>query len=209
MKFSRSSPLLCGGVVLALAGPLKAQPRAHLTYAEVEKLRNAQDSSERIKVYLAFAQQRLDRAQEFGSQPAAGSQATRLLSEYISITDEMKRWIQYQYDHGGDMRAGLKALIEQGPRQIATLRHMQAALSTAPHAERHALRDAIADMTDAVDGGTQALSVQEKKFGKLKQERKLEAREIKARRKAEEKRNKEEKKLLKRLRQKHSSDEGN
>ena len=206
MKLSRPAALvLCGFALVLSAGPGRAQSRAHLTPAEREKLRNAQDPSERIKVYLAFAQQKLDRAADLSGRPGGASESTRLLGQYISITDEMKRWIQYQFDRNGDMRVGLKDLMEQGPQQIEALRKMEGPAAANGGDHHRALKDAIADMTDAVDGGAQALSDQEKKFGKLKQERKLEARQIKARRKEEEKKNKEEKKLLKRLRRKKRS----
>lgn len=193
-------------VALALSpGLARAQHRAHLTSSEREKLRDAQNPSKRIEVYLSLAQQKLDQAQQPGRAPGSA----RLLNDYISITDEMKHWIQYQYDHRGDMRAGLKNLVEQGPQQIEQLRHLQASTPASARNVRRALREAIADMTDGVDGGAKALSDQEKVFGKLKQERKLEAREIKARRKEAEKEQKRERKLLKRLRKKHPTGEPN
>ncbi len=206
MRFFKAAVFLGGGMALAFtASFVRAQHRAHLTSAEREQLRDAQDPSKRIKVYLDFAQQKLDLAKQLG----AGPPSARLLSDYISVTDEMKRWIQYQYDRRGDMRAGLKDLVEQGPEQIEQLRRLEAATPASARAERHALRDAIADMTDAVDGGVKALEDQEKTFGKRKQERKLEAREIKARRKQDEKEEKKERKLLKRLRKKNPSAESN
>jgi hypothetical protein len=195
-------------MALAVSGqPARAQGRDHLTSAEREKLRDAQDPSARIKVYLAFEQERLDRIEQLGERPFNGSASDRLVGQYISITDEMKRWVQYQFDRNGDMRAGLRELVERGPQQLEELRRIER--SSAPDAGRYrrSLKDAIADMTDAVDGGAQAFSDQEKKFGKLKRERKLEAQQIKARRKEAEKRNKEEKKLLKHLRKKDRSGE--
>lgn len=176
-----------------------------LTEDETDKLREEQDPAKRIELYVSFAQDRLDRFINFRAQPPdpnydTGEYLDRLLGEYISVNDEMKDWIEDQYDRHGDMRKGLRTLIERGTPQLGELRQIQG--SPGPFASdfAHSLRDAIDDLTDALDGATKALADQEKKFGELKKEEKQEAKDASVRQKEERKRTKEEKKLEKKER---------
>jgi hypothetical protein len=174
-----------------------------LTDDEADKLRDQQDPGKRIELYLAFAQERLDRFLNFRSQPAdpkydTGEYLDRLLGEYVAVDDELKDWIENQYERGGDMRGGLHALLERGPKQLEMLRQVQHSPDAFARDYQGSLRDAIDDLTDTLDGATQALASQEKKFGELKREAKADARASKEREKEEKKRTKEEKKLRKR-----------
>lgn len=175
-----------------------------LTDDEQNKLRDAQDPSARIEVYLGLEEDRLLKFENFRSNPSDpkkyddGAYLDKLLGQYIDINDEMKNWIQDQYDHEGDMRKGLSALLDQGARQLNELRHIQQTPDAFASAYADSLHDAIDDLNDTLDGGTKALAGQTKKFGELKQEQKLDAREAKERIKQEKKEAKEEKKLRKR-----------
>ena len=174
-----------------------------LTDDEEDKLREEQDPAKRIELYLAFAQDRLDRFVNFRSKPAdpnydTGEYLDRLLGEYVAVDDELKDWIEYQYGRSGDMRAGLRALLERGPRQLEQLRQVQQAPDAFARDYANSLRDAIDDLTDTLDGASKALADQEKKYGELKREAKADARAAKEREKEEKKRTKEEKKLRKR-----------
>jgi hypothetical protein len=184
-------------------GCLRAQSGPSLSDAEEEKLREAQDPGERIGVYLDLMQERLDRFESFRHQPDnpkydnAGYLGD-LLQDYVAIDVELKNWIDYQYQQQGDMRDGLRKLLERGPQQLALLRGVQGApdRNTAHYAD--SLRDAIDQLSDTLDGATQAIGDQVKKFGELKREEKVAARAAKERAKEEKKRSKEEKKLRKR-----------
>ncbi len=196
-------------VILALAllalvpHALRAQQKGDfLTDEEQDKLREAQDPSDRIKVYLAFEQARLDRFDNFRNQPADPSYDNAgylegLLSQFISLNDEMKNWIEDQYGRNGDMRAGLHVLLDAGPKQLEQLRRIQQTPDANVADYAGSLRDAIDDLTDTLDGGTKALTDQEKKFGAMKREQKAEAQAAKVRTKEEKKRTKEEEKLRK------------
>jgi hypothetical protein len=182
---------------------LPAKGQDILSDEEDEKIREAQDPSDRIQVYIEFAQARLDRVDEFRQKPAdaqldIGAFLGKMMDQYITLTDEMKNWIQDQYDRQGDMRRGLRKLLEAGPRQIEELRRIQE--SPGPYAAdyRKSLGEAMDDLSDALDGAAKALQAQEKKFGELKKQEKADARTAKEREKEEKKRAKEEKKLRKR-----------
>jgi len=190
--------LLVASVVI-----IRAQKGDFLTEEEEDKLREAQDPSERIEVYAALAQTRLDRIDEFRQRPAdpkydTGAYLDQLVGQYIVLTDELKNWVQVQYDRQGDMRRGLRKLLELGPKQLEMLRRIQQ--TPGPYAAEYgkSLRDAIDDLTDTLDGATKALAEQQKKYGELKREEKAAAQAAKVREKEEKKRAKEEQKLRKR-----------
>ena len=197
---------------LLLAPPwARANQGGYLTPREQDELRDAQDPSGRIKIYLKFAQERLNRFDGLrdGSpeaQPDLGEQLDKLLGEYISIDGELKDWIQYQYERGADMRPGLRSLIEGAPQQLQYLEHIQNTPGPAAPEYADSLRDAIADLNDTINGAAQAFAEQEKKFPAMARDEKADRRALKLARKEEKKQNKEEKKLNekeKKLRKKH------
>jgi len=190
------------GLLTILAWPLAAQTGVQLNPQEEDKLREAQEPGQRIVVYLDFLQERLERFDSYRHRPVdpkydQAGYLEDVISEYIALDEEMKNWIDYQYEHNGDMRSGLKALIERGPRQLVTLRAIQG--SPDPYSKQYgdSLRDAIDQLNDAIDGATKGLADQEKKFGELKKQEQEEKRISKERRKEESKRTKEEKKQRK------------
>jgi hypothetical protein len=195
-------------LVLALLMPLAApamtalaQKPDYISDEEEDKIREAQEPSERIEVYLTLAQSRLDRIEGFRSKPMDpqydnGAYIDHLLDEYISLTDDLKNWIQDQYDRRGDMRKGLRKVLEMGPKQLHDLGRIQASPDAYAADYVKSLGDAKDDLTDALDGATKALADQVKIFGELKSE-KAEAQSEKDRMKEEKKRSKEEEKLRK------------
>jgi hypothetical protein len=196
-------------ILLALA-PFcaRAQSQDGLSSAEVDKLRDAQDPSERIKVYLAFQQDRLGRMEVVReSNGDDQDNMDDLLNQYISIENELKDWIQYQFDHDGDMRKGLRALLDEGPGQLEILRHIQKSPPPGSSDFSMSLRDAIADMTDTLDGATQALALQQKKFPQMAQSAKADERALKNERKEQKKLNRKERKMRNRHRKSDNPDD--
>jgi len=189
-----------------------AQKPDYISDEEEDKIREAQEPSERIELYLTLAQSRLDRIEEFRSKPMDpqydnGAYIDHMLDEYISLTDELKNWIQYQYDHRGDMRKGLRKVLEMGPKQLHDLGRIQASPDAYAADYVKSLGDAKDDLTDALDGATKALAEQVKRLGELKSDEKAEAQSEKERMKEENKRTKEEKKLRKKERKQAPPDD--
>ena len=196
--------------IFLLLPPLCARAQNHdfLTSAEVDKLRDAQDPSERVKVYLSFQQDRLGRME--AARESNGDDRDNiddLLNQFISIDNEMKDWIQYQFDHDGDMRKGLRALLDEGPKQLEILRHIQSSPGPGSSDFANSLRDAIADMNDTLDGATQALAVQQKKFPEMAESAKAGSRELKKEQKEQKKLNQKERKMRNRHRKNDNSDD--
>jgi hypothetical protein len=176
-----------------------------LTEDEADQLRDQQDPGGRIELYLSFAQVRLDLFQNFRSRPQDpkydnGAYLDQVLAQYIAIDNELKDWIQDHYDREGDMRKGLRAVLDRGPKQLAELRHIQQTPDGLEGVYRNNLKDAIDNLSDTLDGATQALADQEKRFGELRREAKEDTRSTKERQKEARQRAKEERKLQKKER---------
>lgn len=203
--------------LLAVCAPANwalAQKPDYVSDEEEEKLRDAQAPSDRIVVYLELAQSRLDRIAQFRSQPMDpaydnGAYIDKLLDQYISLTDDLKNWIQDQYDRKADMRKGLRKALEVGPKQLEDLRRIQASPDAYVADYAKSLHDARDDFTDALDGATKALGDQIKALGELKDEEKADAKSEKERAKGEKKRSKEEEKLRKKESKQNPPDEDN
>jgi vacuolar-type H+-ATPase subunit I/STV1 len=194
--------LVLGGLPLA---SIPAQKEAALSDEEEDRLREEQDPGKRVELYLDFAQDRLGQFDQFRQKPAdpkydTGAYLDKLLGQYITLQDELKNWIQYQYDRQGDMRKGLHTLLDRGPQQLDELRHIQQEPDPFVSDYRDSLRDAIDNLNDILDGATNALNSQQKKFGELKREEKVDEQQAKQAAKDEKKRIKEEEKLRKKER---------
>lgn len=190
-------------LLVVLPARARAQTGAPLSDEEQDKLREAQDPGERIGVYVDFMQDRLDRFDDFRHRPDDpkydnAGYLNDLLGEYVALSGELKNWIDYQYQHQGDMRSGLQQLLERGPQQLVVLRRVAETPDSYASHYADSLRDAIDQISDALDGATKALADQQKKFGEMKRAEKATAQAAKDRAKEEKKRTKEEKKLRKR-----------
>lgn len=203
-RFLRVAVATAACLALLQAAQARAQNGDFLSDEEEDALRDAQDPGLRIQVYLKLEQARLDQIPDERSSP---DKIHVLLSQYVSLNDEMMDWIQNAYDHHGDMRKGLRTLLDVGPKQLDQLKQIGIWPETAGSVYQRDLRDATDSMTDALDGGTKAFADQQKMFGKLKRERKLSAQETKERIKEEKKRNKEEEKLRKKMERDSKSDD--
>jgi len=209
MKRLPFRPELGLAILLALV-PLgaRAQTQGYLTSSEVNKLRDAQDPSERIKVYLSFEQDRLNRME--AARESSGDvreSFDELLNQYISIDNELKDWIEDQYDHQGDMRKGLRSLLDVGPKQLEILRHFQSSPGAEAKDSSGSLQDAIANMDDTLDGATRALAAQQKLFPEMRQNAKAEARALKKERKEQKKLNEKERKMRNKQRKNGNPDD--
>ena len=191
------------------ASRLRADDPAALTQEEEDRIRDAQDPSDRIAIYLELAGERLERFNAIRQAPADASELAdrsatldQILSQYIALDDELKNWIQDQFDTAHDMRKGLRGLIEVAPKQLAVLNQVQQTPDRYFTDYQSSLRDAITDLNDTVNGATQALAEQEKKWGAIKREEKADARAAKQAVQDEKKHQKQEQKLRKKQDQK-------
>jgi septal ring factor EnvC (AmiA/AmiB activator) len=189
-------------VLVSVPAAAQIKKPGFLSEEEEDKLREAQDPSARIQLYLDFEEARLTRFETFRSQPLDpqydnGAFLAGLLEQVIGLNDELKDWVADQYDRNSDMRKGLRALLDLGPKRLEQMRRIQQAPDSLTPNYADNLRDAIDDLSDTLDGAAKALGDQQKKFAAEKREEKAEVQESKVRAKEEKKRTKEEKKLRK------------
>jgi hypothetical protein len=180
----------------------RAQKGDFLTGEEEDKLRGAQDPSGRIEAYLDLVQLRLDRLDKYRREPKNSEYdvepfLNKQLDEYLSLNGELRNWIEEQAERHGDMRKGLRKLLEIYAKQLEQLRGIQQAPGIYASAYASSLQDAMTDASDLLDGATRALSDQQKQFADSKEQDRAATRLSKERLKEEEKRTKEEKKLRK------------
>lgn len=202
--------VLFQSVLMALLVLAPAWARApqggHLTSAEVQQLRDTQEPSKRIEAYLSIAETRLQQIEGLRqtspeAQANLGGQIDELLQQYISIDTELKHWIQYQYNRDADMRSGLRRILQDAPKQLQQLEQLRSSAGPGSRDYATSLREAIANLNDTIDGSTQALADQQKKFPEMKRQAKAETRALKKERKKEAKQNKKEEKLAKKEQQ--------
>jgi len=200
--------LFLGTAPAARALQLPAEDPASLTQEEEDKVRDAQDPSDRIGIYLELAGARLERFNTMRATPPDPSDPTyrgetlsRLLSQYIALDDELKNWIEDQYNTDHDMRKGLRNLINLAPQQLALLTQANQAPDRFGADYHQELADAVTDMNDTLNGATRALADQEKKYGALKREEQQDAKAAKVAAQEEKKQEKAERKLRKKEKQ--------
>jgi hypothetical protein len=197
--------VLAGIALMAVVGaaPGAAQKKATLSEVEEDRVREAQEPSERIVVYMDLLDIRLARFDEARQQPVDPKYdqpafLRELLGEYIGLNDELKIWIEDHYERVDDMRGGLKKLIARGPAQLLALRGIQQQGGPLAASYAEPLQDAIDQLSDTIDGATLALAQQTKKLGELQKQEKEELKAAKERVKEESRRTKAEKKERKR-----------
>ena len=196
-------------LVFLMAPVIRAQAQKgdFLTEEEEDKLREAQDPSGRLEVYIDLIQVRLDRLDKYRKEPKNSEYdieafLNKQLDEYLSLNGELRNWIEEQAERRGDLRKGLRKLLESYAKQLEQLRGIGQAPGTYASAYARPLQDAMTDARDLLDGATRALSDQQNQFAGSKEQEKAATRLSQERLKEEEKRNKEEKKLRKQPRRK-------
>ena len=191
-------------LVFLMAPVIRAQAQKgdFLTEEEEDKLREAQDPSGRLEVYIDLVQVRLDRLDKYrkeskNSEFDIEAFLNKQLDEYLSLNGELRNWIEEQAERRGDLRKGLRKLLESYAKQLEQLRGIRQAPGTYASTYASSLQDAMTDASDLLDGATRALSDQQKQFAESKEQEKAATRLSQERLKEEKKRNKEEEKLRK------------
>src|SRR5579863_89530 len=118
--------ILAACAFLAAALPLLAE-KDFLTENEIEKVREAQEPSDRLKLYALFAKQRLDQLQRLLEKEKKGrSLAVReLLEDYSSIIDAIDTVSDDALKRGADIAEGTVAVTTSEKRFLAQLQKIQ------------------------------------------------------------------------------------
>jgi hypothetical protein len=131
-----------------------AQEKDYLTDLEADKIRDAREPADRIKLYMTFAE---DRLQKFQYELARTVQERRrdeilngLLNGYAGCIDDAADQIQLAVEKHADIHEALKMMHEKDTQFLETLQKLD---KDGPEIEvyRDTLEDAIAGTKDALD----------------------------------------------------------
>jgi hypothetical protein len=109
-----ASLLLLAALLFSLAAPLPAQDakRDYLTTIEADKVRDAEQPSLRIKLFLEFAADRLKKFHyelaRASSERLRGERLNSLLNAYTGCVDDAAELIDLGRERQDDIRAGIK-----------------------------------------------------------------------------------------------------
>ncbi|HWQ03498.1 MAG TPA: hypothetical protein VNL38_03375 [Candidatus Nitrosotenuis sp.] len=139
-----------------LTADATAQKKDYLTSVEADKIRDAETPSEKIKLLLTFAADRLKKFQYELSRPVSDRRRVErlnsLLNAYSACVDDAADIIAVALEKQQDAHAGIKELQTRGKDFLATLEKLasggpefasyEETLKDAIEATRDAMRDA-------------------------------------------------------------------
>lgn len=143
--------LICA-VFLASGLPALAQ-RDFLTADEIEKVRDAQEPNERLKLYVLFARQRIDQLQRLLEKEKKGRSlmARQLLEDYANIIDAMDTVSDDALKRGTDVSIGAGAVRDAENRMLGQLQKIKDRAPADLDLYSVSLTEAIAATTDSLD----------------------------------------------------------
>jgi hypothetical protein len=140
-------------IALSLASgpsPAHAQKKDYLSQTEADKLRDSDTPSERIKLLISFADDRVKKLQyEFAHPGDTLHRAERLnslINGYSGCLDDAAELIDLGVDKQQDVREGIKTMQAHAPEFLAYFKDLAA---KAP--EHDAYKDNIDDAVDATN----------------------------------------------------------
>jgi hypothetical protein len=146
-----------GAALLLPPIPARAQQKDYLTSLEADKIRDAELPSERIKLFVGFAADRIKKVQyELGRTTPdrrRGQRVNDLLNAYTGCIDDAAELIELGVERQHDIREGIKELEAKGKEFLPYLEKLAAGgqpivadfkdtLDDSIEATRQALRDA-------------------------------------------------------------------
>ncbi len=182
--------LFCLGAVL----PVAAQ-RDFLTADEADQIRLVQEPNERLKLYLKFAEQRLELVTQLLAKDRPGRSALihDALEQYTEIIDAIDTVADDALRRKLDISTGMAAVVEAEKKLLETLRTIQAGRPRDLAMYEFVLEQAIETTADSLELSMEDLEKRtEEVVARQERERKereslMSAEEVEARREAEKK----------------------
>lgn len=145
-------PWLICATILASGIPAFAQ-RDFLTADEVEKVREAQEPNDRLKLYSVFARQRIDQLQRLLEKEKKGRSlmARDLLEDYTNIVDALDTVSDDALKRGVDIAVGANAVRDAENRILTQLQKIRDRAPSDLEMYNVALTEALAATTDSLD----------------------------------------------------------
>lgn len=152
---------VCAALLAALviAAPARAQKKDYLTDAEADKIRDADTPSIRIKLFISFASQRVDKLKyEFAHPEDSLNREPRmdgLVNSYTGCLDDAADLIDLGVEKQEDIREAVKQMHADAPGFLAYLKQLDAQPGEAQNYKDN-LDDAIESTTDALKSADEA-----------------------------------------------------
>jgi hypothetical protein len=164
--------------ILGIAGlvPQARAERDFLTGDEVEKIREAQDPNDRLKLYVLLARQRLDQLERLLAKDKKGRSATArdLLEDYSKIIDAIDTVSDDALKRGADIALGSAAVSDSEKRFLTQLQKIRERAPSDVDLYDLELKEAIASTNDSMDLSKQDTGIRAAKLSdedkKLKEE---------------------------------------
>ena len=151
--------LLCAAGITAATAPAFAQKKDYLSDAESDKIRDAETTSERIKLFISFAADRIKKLQYEFAHPGELHRDERintLINAYAGCIDDGTDLIQLGVDKQQDIRDAVKEMQSRAPEFLAYLKELSAKGRSVEQFKDN-LGDAIDATNDAIRDAADAL----------------------------------------------------
>ena len=160
MNFKSTILLLASGLSWAVmpACLRAAQGKDYLSALEADKIRDAETSNERIRLFLAFAEDRLKKFQyelEHPSSNRHGEMLNALLNAYVGCLDDAADTLQIGIEKQEDIRKGIDLMASRSKEFLPILQKYSA---NGPDLDvyKDNLDDAIEGTQDAINDAEKA-----------------------------------------------------
>jgi hypothetical protein len=148
-----------GAAVSASVPAAMAQDKDYLTALEADKIRDAETTNDKIKLFLTFAEDRLKKFQyelEHPSENRHVDMLNALLNAYVSCVDDAADYIQLGIEKQENIRKGVDLMSEKTKEFSGILDKLAAAGGPELASYKDNLQDAIEGTRDAMNDAEQA-----------------------------------------------------
>jgi len=119
----------CLSAAMATASQAQAPQKDYLTALEADKIRDAETTNERIKLFVGFADDRLKKFQyelEHPSPNTHGQMLNYLMNAYIGCVDDAADLIQLGIEKQENVRKGVDLMASKTKAYLEVLKKIQA-----------------------------------------------------------------------------------
>jgi hypothetical protein len=136
------------------------EEKDYLTQDEADKIRDAQNPSDRIKLFISFAEDRLDKFEYEVNRPTHEAQyddiLNNLMNGYVGCVDDAADQIDVAQDKQADVRDAVKLMKAKDTEFLAKLQKFDQASGPDFEAYRYTLEDAIEGTKEAINDAADA-----------------------------------------------------
>jgi hypothetical protein len=149
--------LILSGFALAMVAPMHAAQgeKDYLTEQEADQIREAQDPASRIKLYMNFAEDRLQKFQYEVNRPEHEAQyidiLNNLMNAYVGCVDDAADQLDVAQQKQADVREAVKVMKAKDTEFLAILEKLDQATGKDFEQYRYTLEDAIEGTKEAVN----------------------------------------------------------